>query len=147
VAFGADASGAFVERAGLAAAAGGLRAFAVRDDEAALRGEGAALPRADLAFSFSRVAFSLSFRAVSLSRIAASAAFATWDLPVSGVESKVSKKAFTTLLVPRGADASGFAIEFHSPTLAGITLICRGDTNLRCSHGFLARACFHALRV
>ena len=102
MAFGAEASGTFVERTGLAAAAGLLRAFAVRDDEAALRGAGAALPRADLAFSFSRVAFSLSLRAVSFSRIAASAAFATCDRPASGAESKASRKALMTLLVPRG---------------------------------------------
>jgi hypothetical protein len=112
VAFAAEASGIFVERAGLAAAAGALRTFATRDDEAALRGAGAALPRADLAFSFSRVAFSLSLRAVSFSRIAASAALATCDRPASGIESKVSKKALTTLLVPRGADVSDFAMDF-----------------------------------
>jgi hypothetical protein len=111
VAFGAEALGAFADRAGLAAAAEVLRAFAVRDDEAALRAAGAALPRADLAFSFSRMAFALSFRAVNFSRIAASAAFATCGRPASGVESKVSKKALMTLLVPRGADVSDFAIE------------------------------------
>jgi hypothetical protein len=142
VAFGAEASGAFAERAGLVAAAGAFRAFAVRDDEAALRGAGAALPRADLAFSFSRVAFSLSLRAVSFSRIAASAAFATCDRPASGVESKVSKKALTTLLVPRGADVSDFAIELCPPTLAGITLICCDRTKFRRSRGFLACVCF-----
>jgi hypothetical protein len=114
VAFGAEASAAFAERAGLAEAAGALRALAVRDEEAALRGAGAALPRADLAFSFSRLAFSLSLRAVSFSRMAASAAFATCDRPASGVESKASKKALMTLLVPRGADVSDFAIEFLS---------------------------------
>ncbi|WP_144404734.1 hypothetical protein [Belnapia sp. F-4-1] len=111
VASGAEALGAFADPAGLVAAAVALRAFAVRGDEAALRAVGAALPRADLAFSFSRMAFALSFRAVSFSRIAASAAFATCDRPASGVESKVSKKALMTLLVPRGADVSNFAIE------------------------------------
>jgi hypothetical protein len=115
VAFGAEASGAFVERAGLAASAGALRVFAVRDDEAALRDVGTTLPRADLAFSFSRVTFSLSLRAVSFSRIAASAAFATCDRPFSGAESKVSKKALMTLLVPRGADVSDFATEYSPP--------------------------------
>ncbi len=132
VAFGAETSGAFVERAGLDAVGGAFRAFAVRDDEAALRGAGAALPRADLAFSFSRVAFSLSLRAVSFSRIAASAAFATCDRPASGVASRLSKKALTTLFVPRGAAVSDFAIEFCSPTLAGITLICHDHTIFRC---------------
>jgi hypothetical protein len=144
VAFGAEAFGAF-ERAGLAASAGALRAFAARDDETALRGAGTALPRADLAFSLSRVAFSLSLRAVSFSRIAASAAFATCDRPASGIESKVSKKALMTLLVPRGADVSDFAIEFCPPTLAGITLIYRSHTIFRRPHDVLACACLYAL--
>ncbi|WP_143021190.1 hypothetical protein [Belnapia rosea] len=119
----------------------------MRDDEAALRGAGAALPRADLAFSFSRVAFSLSLRAVSFSRIAASAALATCDRPASGVESKLSKKALTTLVVPRGADVSDFAIELCSPTLADITLFCHDPTNYQCHEGFLGLRPLYAPQV
>jgi hypothetical protein len=51
------------------------------------------------------------------------------------------------LLVPRGADVSDFATEFQSPTLTGITIICYGNTSLRCPYGFLARTCFHALPI
>ena len=145
VAFGAAALVAFVARVGLVAAAWVFRALAVRACEVACRGAGAVLPRVDLAFAFSRTAFSLSLRAVSFSRIAASAALATCARPASGVASKVSKKALTTLLVPRGADVSDFAIEFCSPVLAAITLICHRLTNLRCRGSFLARACLRAL--
>jgi hypothetical protein len=142
------AFGAFADRAGLAASAGALRAFAARADEAALRGAGSALPRADLAFAFSRVAFSLSLRAASFSRIAASAAFVTCDRLVSGAESKASKKALMTLLVPRGADVSRLChIEFCPPTLVGITLNRRRDTSFRCPHDILACACFYAFHV
>jgi hypothetical protein len=137
VAFGAEASATLFERAGLAAADTVLPALVARDDEAALRGAGAARPRADLAFSFWRVAFSLSLRAVSFSRIAASAALATCDRPASAVESKASKKALITLLVPRGADASDFAIELCSPASTAITLICQDRTNLRRAAAFL----------